>query len=115
MKLSCNILIFFENNNIQINETFKPILCKEIDIFKPNLILCSGSKSIESLLGQKVAFWDKSHTYNGIPVLPSIHIAGTASHSWKDTLGEKPQTATAKAEYIFREIEEMILLNSNDK
>jgi hypothetical protein len=74
-----------------------------------------GNKAIENLLGQKVAFWDKSHKYNGIPVLPSIHIAGTASHSWKDTLGEKLQTATAKAEYIFREFEEMILLNSNDK
>ena len=72
-----------------------------------------GNKAIESLLGQKVAFWDKSHTYNGIPVLPSIHIAGTASHSWKDTLGEKPQTATAKAEYIFREIEYMIKLKDN--
>ena len=104
-----------ENNNLKINKTFKPILCKEIDIFKPNLMLCMGNKAIESLLGQKVAFWDKSHKYNGIPVLPSIHIAGTACNSWKDTLGDKPQTATAKAEYIYREIEEMILLNSNDK
>ena len=102
-----------ENNNFKINETFKPVLSKEIDIFKPNLILCSGSKSIESLLGQKVAFWDKSHKYNGIPVLPSIHIAGIACHSWKNTLGELPQTATAKAEYIYREIEYMIKLKDN--
>ena len=43
----------------------------------------------------------------------SIHIA--ACHSWKNILGELPQTATAKAEYIYREIERMILLNSNDK
>lgn len=103
------------SNHSTVANSFKLILDKEIDYFKPNLILCFGNKSIESLLNEKVAFWDKSHKYNGIPVLPSIHIAGTACNSWKDTLGELPQTATAKAEYIYREIEEMILLNSNDK
>ena len=38
----------------------------------------------------------------------SIHIA--ACHSWKNIFGELPQTATAKAEYIYREIKSMIKL-----
>ena len=106
-KSSLNIIA---GSHSTVANSFKFILDKEIDYFKPNLILCFGNKSIESLLDEKVAFWDKSHKYNGIPVLPSIHIAGTACNSWKDTLGQKPQTATAKAEYIYREIEEMINL-----
>lgn len=99
-KSSLNIVT---SSHSTVANSFKPILNKEIDYFGPNLILCFGNKSIESLLGQKVPFWDNGHKYNNIPVLPSIHISPEARGRWKKELG-KIATSDDKAIYILHEI-----------
>jgi hypothetical protein len=99
-KSSLNIIA---GSHSTVANSFKFILDKEIDYFKPNLILCFGNKSIESLLDEKVPFWDNKHNYNNIPVLPSIHISPEARGRWKKELG-KIATSDDKAIYILHEI-----------
>ena len=60
-----------------IAQNFKSILNKEIDLFKPNLIVTLGDYTSNNLLGRAINTENrfKKHTYNGIDVLPMYHIA----------------------------------------
>ena len=60
-----------------IAQNFKSILDKEIDLFKPNLIVTLADYTSNNLLGRAINTENrfKKHTYNGIDVLPMYHIA----------------------------------------
>ena len=60
-----------------IVQNFKSILDKEIDLFKPNLIVTLADYTSNNLLGRAINTENrfKKHTYNGIDVLPMYHIA----------------------------------------
>ena len=66
---------------------FKSILDKEIELFKPDLIVCWGSFSSNLLLGKNFDFFDAS-IYDGHKVLPVMHTSGLAAGHRKQACNE---------------------------
>lgn len=66
----------------EYNGMFKSILNKEIELFKPDLIVCWGSFSTNLLLGKNFDFFDTS-IYDGHKVFPVVHTSRKAANHRK--------------------------------
>lgn len=67
----------------EYNDIFKCILDKEIELFKPNLIVCWGRESANLLLEENIGFFNAG-VYNGGKVLPVCHTSGLAAGCRKE-------------------------------
>lgn len=66
----------------EYSEVFTSILNKEIELFKPDLIVCWGGFSAKQVLGKKTEYFQITD-YNGYKVLPVMHTSGLAAGSRK--------------------------------